>query len=156
MSHQPLHRRPMGRLALVMTLFFCVSGGPYGLEPLVQQSGPGLALLMILAVPIVWSLPVILTVSELNARMPAEGGFYVWVKTCMGPFNAFLCAWWTWLYSMVDATIYPVLLVGYAEAMLRLHFGLEFAGPLVRWALAASVVGVFTLLNLFGPRTVGQ
>jgi len=156
MSHQPLHRRPMGRLALVMTLFFCVSGGPYGLEPLVQQSGAGLALVMILAVPLVWSLPVILTVSELNARMPAEGGFYVWVKECMGPFNAFLCAWWTWLYSMVDATIYPVLLVGYAEAMLRLHFGIEFGSPLVRWMVAACIVALFTFLNLLGARTIGR
>ena len=139
-----------------MTLFFCVSGGPYGLEPLVQQSGPGLALLMILAVPIVWSLPVILTVSELNARMPAEGGFYVWVKECMGPFNAFLCAWWTWLYSMVDATIYPVLLVGYAETMLRLHFGIEFGSPLIRWMASVCVVAVFTALNMLGARTIGR
>lgn len=146
----------MGRFALVMALFFCVSGGPYGLEPLVQSSGPGLALVMILAVPLVWSLPVILTVSELNARMPAEGGFYVWVKECMGPFNAFLCAWWSWLYSMVDATIYPVLLVGYAEAMLRLHFGIEFGSPLIKWIIAICVVAIFTALNMLGARTIGR
>src|SRR5688500_11245940 len=44
-------RRQLGLMALVMVMFFTVSGGPYGLEELVSQSGPGIALVLLLVTP---------------------------------------------------------------------------------------------------------
>ena len=47
-------------LHLTAVMFFTVSGGPYGLEPLLHNVGALAALALIIVTPIVWSLPVIL------------------------------------------------------------------------------------------------
>jgi hypothetical protein len=52
--------RGVSTLALVFILFFCTSGGPYTTETLIHSVGPGLGLLMLLLVPIVWSIPEVL------------------------------------------------------------------------------------------------
>lgn len=52
---------------LVAATFFMVSGGPYGLEALVQKTGVGPALALLLATPLLWSLPTALMLGELAA-----------------------------------------------------------------------------------------
>jgi len=81
--------RKLTVLSLAAATYFMVSGGPYGIEELVQDSGYGLALVILLLTPLLWSLPTGLMVGELSAALPAEGGFYVWVRRAMGPFWGF-------------------------------------------------------------------
>lgn len=50
-------KRTLGSVSLMAVVFFSVSGGPFSLEGLVADLGPGLALLMIIAVPLVWAVP---------------------------------------------------------------------------------------------------
>jgi amino acid transporter len=91
-----LLRRPRRRLALlplVMVMFFSVSGGAYGLEGAIGVSGAGMALLLLLVVPLLWSAPCAYVVGELQAAMPAEGGYYAWVKQALGPFWGFQDGW---------------------------------------------------------------
>lgn len=102
-------------LPLAAVIFFTVSGGPYGLEPLLSYSGREAALLLLLITPILWDIPAILTVLELNSMMPCNGGYYAWVKRALGLRFAFYEGWWTWLYTFVDLAIYPVLFVTYAQ-----------------------------------------
>lgn len=159
-GHRNLKRRALGTLTLGATVFCCVSGGPFGLEGLVGEAGPGLALLLILVVPILWALPDALTTAELGAAMPKEGGYVVWVKRALGPFWGFVNAWWTWMYSLVDVAIYPVLFTTYLGAILRLHFGwsvldAENGNDWLRWAVCIAVVATFTWLNMRGTRLVG-
>ena len=71
-------------LQLTAVVFFTVSGGPYGLEPVLQYVGGGFALALILVTPLLWVLPAILMVLELNGMMPINGGYYQWVKTGLG------------------------------------------------------------------------
>lgn len=100
-------------LQLAAVIFFTVSGGPYGLEPLLQYAGNHLSILLLLIVPFLWDIPSILTVLELNSMMPVEGGYYKWVKTALGTRFGFYEGIWTWLYTFVDLAIYPVLFVQY-------------------------------------------
>src|ERR671935_21982 len=60
--------RGVGTVALVFILFFCTSGGPYTTETLIHQVGPGLGLLILILVPLIWSLPEVLIIVAL-ARM---------------------------------------------------------------------------------------
>ena len=69
--------------------------------------------------PIVWALPDALMTAELASAIPEEGGYVVWVRRAMGPFWGFINAWWTWMYALVDATIYPVLSPGTSLGCLR-------------------------------------
>ena len=59
--------------------------------------------------PLFWSLPEALIVGELASMLPEEGGYYRWVYHAFGPFWAFQNGWWTWMYSLVDMAIYPVV-----------------------------------------------
>ncbi|MDE3235260.1 MAG: APC family permease [Bacteroidota bacterium] len=101
-------------LPLAAVIFFTVSGGPYGLEPLLTYAGRNGALLLLMIVPLLWDIPAILTVYELNGMMPVNGGYYQWVKRALGLRFAFYEGWWTWLYTFVDLAIYPVLFIEYA------------------------------------------
>jgi len=87
--------RGVGTLSLVFIVFFCTSGGPYTTETLIHSVGPGLGLLMLLLVPIVWSVPEVLIVGELASMLPEEGGYYRWVDRAFGRFWAFQNGWLT-------------------------------------------------------------
>src|ERR1700761_1666171 len=107
--------RKIRPVQLIAVIFFTVSGGPYGLEPLLDYAGQHGALLVLLVTPLLWDVPAIFTVLELNSMMPVTGGYYKWVKYALGTRWGFYEGWWTWLYTFVDLAIYPVLFVQYAS-----------------------------------------
>lgn len=102
-------------LPLAAVIFLTVSGGPYGLEPLLSYGGTHGALLILMLTPLLWDIPTIFIVMELNSMMPVTGGYYQWVKRALGIRWAWYEGWWTWLYTFVDLAIYPVLFVQYAS-----------------------------------------
>ncbi|MBL1150347.1 MAG: APC family permease [Armatimonadetes bacterium] len=157
-SHRLLRARSLSPLALAFTVFCCVSGGPIGLEPLVAETGPLLALLLILVTPLVWAIPDALTSCELAPAIPVEGGYVVWVRRAMGPFAGFLNAWWTWLYTIVDAALYPVLFTSTLGHLLNYYFGnsILLDNELAHYAVSVCVVILFTYLNIRGTRIVGM
>jgi amino acid transporter len=80
-------------LPLVAATFFMVSGGPYAIEDILGGAGYGRAIVILLLLPVIWSLPTALMIGELASAIPAEGGFYVWVRRAMGPFWGFQEGW---------------------------------------------------------------
>jgi amino acid transporter len=143
-------RRTLTTTALVFVMFFTVSGGAYTVEGLVAKVGPGLALLMLLVIPLVWSLPETLIIGELASMLPEEGGYYRWVRRAFGEFWAFQNGWATWLYSLVDMAIYPVLFNQY--------LGWFFPGlsPQLHWLISLAVIWGATAINLRGALPVGR
>ena len=108
-----LQAKKMRLLPLIAATYFMVSGGPYGLEDIIGMAGYGRALLLLLLVPLFWSLPTSLMVGELASAMPYEGGFYQWVRRAMGPFWGFQEAWLSLAASVFDMAIYPTTFVLY-------------------------------------------
>jgi amino acid transporter len=143
-------RSALGTFALVFVLFFCTSGGPYTTETLIHKVGPGLGLLILLLVPLVWSVPEVLIVGELASMLPEEGGYYRWVDRAFGRFWAFQNGWLTWMYSLVDMAIYPVLFNQYLQ-----HF-LPGIDKRFEWALSLVVIWGATAINLRGSVRVGR
>jgi amino acid transporter len=134
---------------LIAVIFFTVSGGPYGLEPLLTYAGEHAALLLLLLTPLLWDVPAIFTVLELNSMMPVTGGYYKWVKHALGTRWGFYEGWWTWLYTFVDLAIYPGLFVLYASYFFPVLA--EYRIPIclcVVWASAG--------LNILGIVPVGK
>ena len=134
---------------LAAIIFFTVSGGPYGLEPLLGYAGAHGALLLLIITPLLWDVPAILTVLELNSMMPVTGGYYQWVKKTLGLRFGFYEGWWTWLYTFVDLAIYPVLFVEYASFFFPeiAHFKVPVC-LIIIWSGAA--------LNILGVSPVGK
>jgi amino acid transporter len=150
--------RKLTLLPLVMVMFFTVSGGAYGLEDLIGSSGPGMALLLILLTPLIWSLPTALMVAELSSAMPVQGGYYAWVKRGLGPFWAFQEGWWSWLNSFVDMAVYPVLFAKYLSTLLAQQFDIHLleTSALAQWGVTLVVIWTYTLLNIRGAKMVGD
>ena len=142
--------RAVSTLSLVFILYFCTSGGAFTTETLVQSVGPGFALLILVLVPLVYSLPEVLIVGELASMLPVEGGYYRWVQRAFGPFWAFQNGWLTWMYSLVDMAIYPKLFVTY------LAWFVPGLSPSVVWVVGLFVIWVPTWLNLMGAKRVGR
>lgn len=143
-------RRSLTTLSLVFIIFFNVSGGAFTLEGLVAGTGPGLALAILLVIPLVWSLPEILIIGELASMLPQEGGYYRWVRRAFGDFWAFQNGWYTWLYSLVDMAIYPALFNQYLA-----YFVPEMSQG-TRWIVALAVIWGATGINLRGALPVGR
>jgi amino acid transporter len=143
--------RKLTLLSLAAATYFMVSGGPYGVEELVQDSGYALALIILLLTPLFWSLPTGLMVGELSAALPAEGGFYVWVRRAMGPFWGFQEAWLSLVASIFDMAIYPTLFAIYLGRLFpplaQGHRGILVAG---------AMIAVCLLWNLYGAKAVGD
>jgi amino acid transporter len=142
--------RSVGTLSLVFILFFCTSGGPYTTETLIHEVGPGLGLLILLLVPLVWSLPEVLIIAELASMLPEEGGYYRWVDRAFGRFWAFQNGWLTWVYSLVDMAIYPVLFNQY------LRFFFPNLGGNLEWLISLGMIWGATAINLRGSGRVGR
>lgn len=145
---------------LLFTVYCCVSGGPFGLEALVGTSGAGMALLLILLIPIVWALPDALITAELAAAMPQEGGYYQWVKQALGIPWAFMNGWWTYIYALIDAALYPIYFGDTAGQILASLTGDDWftsaqAEPL-QWGIGLALIAVLTLANLRGSVSVGR
>jgi amino acid transporter len=148
-KRSPASRKRLHIFQLAAVIFFTVSGGPYGIEPLFSYAGEHAALLLLMIAPILWDVPTILTVLELNSMMPVNGGYYQWVKRALGKRWAFYEGYWTWLYTFVDLAIYPVLFVEYASFFFpQLHM---YKIPVCLFIIWSSA-----LLNIFGIVPVGK
>ena len=143
-------KRTLGTIGLMAVVFFNVSGGPFSIEGLVAQLGPVLALAMLALVPLVWALPETLIIAELSSMLPEEGGYYRWVRRAFGPFWAFQNGWITWLYSLADMAIYPVLFNTY------LAWFVPGIPDGARWAISLGVIWGATAINLRGALNVGR
>ena len=142
--------RSLTTISVVFILFFNVSGGAFTTEALVAEVGPGLALAILAIVPVLWSVPEALIIGELASMLPEEGGYYRWVHRAFGPFWAFQNGWYTWLYSLVDMAIYPVL---FAQYLAWFAPGLS---PAMSWGVKLAVIWGATWMNLRGALRVGR
>ena len=141
----------MRLLPLIGATYFMVAGGPYGLEDIIGKAGYGRALLLLLLIPLVWSLPTSLMVGEMASAMPNEGGYYTWVRHALGDFWGFQEAWLSLSASVFDMAIYPVTFVLYLS---RLAPAWTSGNRSTLWALAV-VLGCI-VWNLRGAKAVGS
>ncbi len=130
--------------AVVAMIFIFVSSGAFGIEDMVSSSGPGLTLLMLLALPVFWAMPMALVCSELGSALPEEGGYYAWTRRALGEFWGFQCGWWSWTCQWVDSAVYIALVQGYVATWWPQLSGWEL------WLIGAALIAVFAYTNIRG------
>src|SRR5260370_41585253 len=86
-----------------------VAGGAQRKEQRGQGEGYGRAILILLLKPVLCSLATAFIIGELASALPAQGGYYAWVRR--GPGNFWGCqeAWLSLAASLFDMAIYPTL-----------------------------------------------
>jgi amino acid transporter len=134
----------------VAATFFMVSGGTYGTEQIISGAGYGHGILILLFLPVLWCLPTAFMIGELSSALPAEGGYYAWVRRGLGNFWGFQEAWLSLAASIFDMAIYPTLFVFY----------LRQCSPWFATESHAIAAGLFVVvccaaLNISGIRVVG-
>ena len=140
----------MRLLPLIAATFFMVSGGPYGIEDILG-AGYSRGLILLVTLPVVWSLPTALMIGELAAAIPAEGGFYVWVRRALGPFWGYQESWLSLSASIFDMALYPSIFALYLGALAP---SLTEGWRSYAWKLA--VVALCCAWNLRGAPEVGE
>jgi len=143
--------RKLRLFPLLAATYFMVSGGPYDIEDIIGFGGYGRALLLIFFLPFFWSFPTALMLGELASAVPAEGGFYAWVRRALGPFWGFQEAWLSLASSVFDMAIYPTTFVLYLE---RLAPALTTGHRALLLELA--VIAAAVIWNLRGAAAVGE
>lgn len=135
---------------LVFMTYSVICSGAFGLEEMVSGSGPGLAILTLVVLPVIWAAPISLTCAELSARYPIEGGYYRWVRLAFGDFVGYVAGWLVWLTMFATNAAFAVLFASYLRHMVPgLSAGQHF------W-VAVALVWIATALNYRGIRLVGN
>ena len=155
MSSQPAtapHHRELRHISLapfVAVLYAYCAGGPFGFEAMVSTSGPGLSLIFILVVPLLFSVPIALATAEMATAMPVEGGFYRWTRAAFGDFWGFHCGWWNWTGTFFMSAAYGVLMADYIGELRSLTRS-------EHWLIAVAFLALVGYLNIRGIRLVGN
>src|ERR1017187_9501558 len=144
-------RKKMRFLPLIAATYFMVSGGPYGIEDILGGAGFAKAIVILLVLPFLWCLPTALMIGELASAIPAEGGFYVWVRRALGPFWGYQEGWLSLSASIFDMAIYPAILVLYLG-----RFNPALTAGWFGYAWSIAVVAVCCMWNLRGAPAVGD
>jgi amino acid transporter len=134
---------------LVFLTYSVICSGAYGLEQMVSASGPGLAILVMVALPVLWAMPLALVCAELSARHPVEGGYYRWVRLAFGDFVGYQAGWLVWLSNLATNAAFAVLFANYLGQLVPGLEGRE------RYLVALALIWGTTLLNYLGIRLVG-
>ncbi len=135
---------------LVAVLYAYCAAGPFGFEEMVSTSGPGMALLFLLVVPWLFSLPMSLATAEMATAMPVEGGFYRWTRAAFGDFWGFQCGWWNWTGTFLMNAAYAVVLADYTAQIFP-----SVAAGVRHWLVALFFLLLVAALNIRGVRVVG-
>ena len=134
---------------LVFMTYAVICSGAYGLEEIVSASGPGLAMLVLLVLPLVYAAPATLACAELSARFPVEGGYYRWVRMAFGDMVGYVAGWLVWISMFATNAAFAVLFGNY------LRYFVPDLSPSAHLAVAASLVWFAVALNYRGISLVG-
>ncbi len=144
-----LRQHHMKTSTIVFMIFCLCAAGAYGIEEMIPQAGPGLTIVMLMALPFFWSTPMGLVAAELGSAIPQEGGYYKWVQRACGEFWGFQAGWWRTISIYFDSTIYVVLAGSYLASVA----GLSDAQG---YAIKAAIIIFFVYINLRGIPDVGM
>lgn len=142
-----LKKRKMSVMGIVFMLYCLTAAGAFGIEEMIPNCGPGMTILILVALPIVWVLPICLAVGELSAYMPDENGLYVWTRKAFGEMWGFCMGWWCALSIYLGMAAYVVLVVGYVQKFIALS-------PFAAMAIKVGMILLFTFINLLGVKEV--
>lgn len=131
---------------MVGLIFFEVSGGSYGVEPIVRAAGtPWLAVAGMFIIPFTWSIPIALMTAEMCTAFPRVGGKINFVHEMFGPFVGWINGSLNAVSNVFDVATLPAMALGYAHelgAWDAPEFNNVFAGLIILLACALNVLGI--------------
>lgn len=142
-----LRKRNVGVLGVVGMVYALCAAGAYGIEDMVSSSGPGMTIIMLIVLPLIWAFPIALTSCELGSAIPEEGGYYKWVQRGLGEYWGFQVGWLKNVGMFINIATFVVLATNYIASF----FGLN---NLTAYIVKLVIIAVFTWVNLVGIKEV--
>lgn len=151
------HSTKLSALALAVLVFFKVSGGPFGCEPVVKTGGPFYAILGFILFPLVWCIQEASVTAELGSAYPEPSGSVAWIEEAFGPKAGLICGYFHWVSGATDNAIYPSLFLEYLSQYLTTGNGTTFfsSGP-ARFFITMLISSALALINYSGLEIVGN
>ena len=147
MSDNGLKKQSVGLIGLVGMIYAMTAAGAYGIEDMISSSGPGMTIIMLFVLPIIWAFPIALASCELGSAIPDECGFYRWVQRALGEFWGFQIGWLKNIGIYINVAVFVVLSTDYLASYLGLN-------NLQSYICKIIIIGVFTWINLRGVKDV--
>ncbi|KNC79137.1 hypothetical protein SARC_08464, partial [Sphaeroforma arctica JP610] len=142
-------RQGLGVIQLATIIFFEVCGGPYGIEPLISSGRPLHAIVGLIIMPIVWSIPIALVTAELSSQYPETGGQVMWCHRSFGLKWTYIQGYMSFFGNLLDTAATPVMVLDYMEVVTGERSSLE------RFAAGFTALVFITYLNIRGVEMVG-
>ena len=133
--------------AMIFFLYSGCAGGAFGIEEMISSAGPGLTLILLVIIPIMWAMPTGLCISELTNLIPAQAGVYVWVRKAFGEFWGFAYGFWGAIGNYLTGAAYVVLATDYIGMYIALS-------PVSAFLIKTLIIVIFTVINLRGLKDV--
>jgi len=134
-------------LAVVAMYFTACCSGPFGVEEMIADAGPGVAMTLLLIVPFVWGYPFALICTEIGDFMPVEGGSQIWIQKGLGEFWFGITTIKDYLWSLTCNTTYVVLAVGYLQEAIEMT-------PMQSYLVKIFIVFALLGVNILGLKEV--
>ena len=147
MSNNGLKQQKVGVIGVVGMIYAMTAAGAYGIEDMVSASGPGMTVIMLLVLPLVWAFPIALASSELGSAIPDECGFYRWVQRALGEFWGFQIGWLKNIGIYINVAVFVVLATDYLASFVGMNH-------LQSYICKVIIIAVFTWINLRGIKDV--
>lgn len=138
-------------VGLVAMICVTVAGGGFGIEDLVGSVGPGMTMIVFIAIPFVWSIPFGLSSAELSSAFPEDGGMYTWAKEGLGEKCGFVSGWCYTIAGFVEPATFAVLSANYIKMLMPVEIS-DFS----YWLICAALIALFAIINIFGIKVVSN
>jgi polyamine:H+ symporter len=136
----------------IFVAYFVTCGGAFGYEEAIGSAGPALTLLFTLVVPIIYSLPMALAVTELATALPSDEGLYAWIRLGIHESVGFACACVYYFNYVIDSCLYPILFQAYFQQIWPNVFSSEMSF----WLVIVGMVLIVAVLCVLGIEVVGS
>lgn len=147
MSNNGLKQQKVGVIGVVGMIYAMTAAGAYGIEDMISASGPGMTIIMLLVLPLVWAFPIALASSELGSAIPDECGFYRWVQRALGEFWGFQIGWLKNIGIYINVAVFVVLATDYLASFVGMN---QFQSYICK----VIIIAIFTWVNLRGIKDV--
>lgn len=114
-----LQKQKVTVIGAVSIIYAMVASGVWGVEALIPLAGPGLAIVILCVLPIIWALPLSLFSAELGSAIPTEGGPYSWVHRALGECWGFQHCYWRLLTAYTGTPAFIVLAGDYVATWMN-------------------------------------
>ncbi len=162
-------KNKISTFSVVAMIYSIIASGAFGIEEMIPECGPGMSLILLAVLALVFALPFGLLCAEAGSARPGEGGSLIWVKEALGEFWFGIMVIIQAIWSLLCNTIYIVLSVDYlghlfpmdekAQLLVKIGFVLIFftvnilgikESSRVSTALFISIIVVFLFATVIG------